>query len=114
MRLRDKTALKKIVSEINIALEFVGDISLEDFLRNEMMKRAVGMTAINVGELVKNLTSEFRIVNSQIPWKDVAGFRDIAAHKYETLDMQQVYNTVREDFPALKLQIENILAADES
>lgn len=114
MRLRDKTALKKIVSEINIALEFVGDTSLENFLGNELMKRAVGMTAINIGELVKNLTDELRSANPQVPWKDITGFRNIAAHKYETLNMAQVYQTVKESFPELKLQIEQILAADES
>lgn len=113
MRLRDKTALKKIVSEIILAKEFVADISLENFMGNEIIKRAVSMTVINIGELVKNLSAEFRAETSQVPWKNIAGFRDIAAHKYETLNMSQVYQTVKEDFPALKIQIEQILAAEE-
>ena len=114
MRLRDKTTLKKIVSEINIGLEILADIPLENFLDNETLKRAIAMTAINIGELVKGLTDEFRRANSHVAWKEAAAFRDIVAHKYETLKMTVVYDTFKHDFPEFKSQIEQILAADES
>jgi len=67
------------------------------------------MTTINIGELVKNLTSDLKDKYKQIPWKAVAGMRDITAHKYQTLRMEDVYNTIKSDFPVLKEQIENIL-----
>ncbi len=44
-----------------------------------------------------------------IPWKAIAGFRDVAAHKYQTLRMEDVFETVVADFPTLKEQIEKIL-----
>ena len=112
MRLKDKTILKKIISEIDKGLVFLGDTRLEKFLNNEMMKYAVAMTAINIGELVKNLTMEFREKNPQVKWKNIAGLRDIAAHKYETLDMNLVYVILTKDFPELKVQIEKILESD--
>ena len=67
------------------------------------------MTTINIGELVKNLTPDLKDKYKQIPWKAVAGMRDITAHKYQTLRMEDVYNTIKSDFPVLKEQIENIL-----
>ena len=82
---------------------------MEQFLQNEMLMRAVSMTVINIGELVKNLTDETRMQHPNIPWKAIAGFRDIAAHKYQTLRMEDVYETVAADFPALKEQIEALL-----
>lgn len=112
MRLRDKTVLKKICSEIDIATKILNGISLENFLNEETVKRAVAMTAINIGELVKSLTQELKDANKQVNWKSAAMLRNIAAHKYETLDMPQVYDTVKKDFPELKLQIEKILEAD--
>ncbi len=45
MQHRDKILLKKIVSEIDIGIEMMGEIGLEDFLHNEMLKRAIGMTS---------------------------------------------------------------------
>ena len=113
MRLRDKTVLKKICSEIDVATEILRDTSLENFLQNELLKRATGMTAINIGELTKHLTMEFRNNYPQVAWKNAAKFRDVVAHKYETLDMSDVYETVTKDFPELKLQIEKILEAEE-
>lgn len=67
------------------------------------------MTVINIGELVKALSENFRSDYKNIPWKSIAGFRDIAAHKYQTLHMQDVYFTVTNDFPVLKENIKQIL-----
>ena len=67
------------------------------------------MTVINIGELVKSLTVEIRTEHNSIPWKSIAGFRDITAHKYQTLKMGDVYKTVSDDFPVLKENIQKIL-----
>lgn len=109
MERRDRTILQKVLSEIEIARQMMNGCTLEQFKQNEMLMRAVGMTVINIGELVKNLTDETRLANPSIPWKAIAGFRDIAAHKYQTLRMDDVYETVVTDFPALKTEIEQIL-----
>ena len=94
MRLRDKTILKKICSEIDVATKILGNTSLENFLTNETVKRAVAMTAINIGELVKSLTPELKSANNHISWKEAAALRNVAAHKYEALEISQVYDTV--------------------
>ena len=112
MQHRDKIILQKIISEIDIGVEMVGKTGLEDFLNNEMLKRAIGMTVINIGELTKNITAETRAAYPVVPWKEVAGFRDIAAHKYQTLRMEDVYLSVVEDFPELRKQLVKILSQE--
>lgn len=112
MQRRDKIILQKIVSEIEIIADFLGNMSREEFLSDEKTKRAIGMTIINVGELIKNLSQEFREKFSQVSFKNAARFRDVVAHKYETLDMKDVYKTVSEDFPELKVQIIKILETE--
>lgn len=67
------------------------------------------MTAINVGELVKVVTDELRNKYKEFPWKAVAGMRDITAHRYQTLRMEDVYMTVHEEYPVLMQQLQNIL-----
>ena len=101
---RDKIIITKVVSEINIGCDMLGIVTLEEFLNDEKLKRAISMTVINIGELVKNITDDTRKEYVHIPWKAIAGMRDIAAHKYQTLRMEDVYNTVRVDFPILKKQ----------
>ena len=97
MNLRDGIILQKVLSEVNIAAGMMKGCSLTEFLDNEMLKRAVCMTVINVGELVKNLTEDCRLSHPEVAWKEIAGFRDIAAHKYQTLRMEDVYETAVSD-----------------
>lgn len=110
MNHRDEIILKKVLSEVNVAADMMKGYSLADFLDNEMLKRAVCMTVINVGELVKNLTEDCRLSHPEVAWKNIAGFRDIAAHKYQTLRMEDVYETTVTDFPDLQRKITKILA----
>lgn len=112
MQRRDFVVLTKILSEITIALGMIESKGFESFDHDEILKRAVCMTVINIGELVKSLSSEFRMNYNNVPWKEIAGFRDIAAHKYQTLHMEDVYHTVTVDFPELSSQINEILSSD--
>ncbi|MGI6712373.1 MAG: DUF86 domain-containing protein, partial [Bacillota bacterium] len=51
---------------------------------------------INIGELVKSLPKNFCDANPQLPWRRIAGMRDIAAHKYKQLDMDAVWIVANE------------------
>jgi len=112
MQRSDKIILEKIINAIEVGLKVFDDISLENFLNDDKMKLAMAMTIIRIGELVKTLSEEIRGKNPHIEWKAIAGFRDIAAHKYDTLRMRDVHDTIKNELPKLKLQIEQILAAE--
>ncbi|MEA4962185.1 HepT-like ribonuclease domain-containing protein [Lutispora sp.] len=72
------------------------------FLVDEKTKRATSMTLIIIGELVKNLTDELKSNYTHIPCKAISGMRDIAAHKYQTIKMGDVWITLISDIPYLK------------
>lgn len=112
MQHRDKIIITKVISEINIGCNMLGTCTLEEFVSDEKLKRAVSMTVINIGELIKNVTEDTRKEYPQIPWRAIAGMRDIAAHKYQTLRMEDVYNTVCTDFPTLKEQLNELVEAN--
>ena len=106
---RDKIVLQKVISEIDIGTGLLGDATLSEFAENELLKRAVCMTVINIGELIKNTSDELRSAHREVPWKAAAGMRDIAAHKYQTLRMEDVYNTAKIDFAELRSLLQAIL-----
>lgn len=54
-----------------------------------------------VGEAARNLSSEYKQGNSQVPWKDVIGMRDWLVHGYSEIDWDRVWNTVISDIPSL-------------
>ena len=113
MRRKDNIIIKKIISEIDVCSDMVKGVSLNSFLEDEKLKRACAMTVINIGELVKNMSDETRAEYKHIPWKAIAGMRDITAHAYQTLRMEDVYNTIVTDLAQIRGELVIILENDE-
>ncbi len=102
---RDRQTCEKLLAEIAIIRDLLEGISPEDFLCDERTVRAVCMTLINIGELVKNLTPALKDAHREIPWRAISGMRDVTAHKYQTLRKEDVYRTCADDIPAFEKQL---------
>lgn len=109
MKSRDRQILLKVLEETEVIFELVEGMEGAEFLRDERTRRAVSMTLINIGELVKNLTPDFRDAHPQVPWKALSVLRNVAAHKYQTLRMEDVWDTVTLDMPRIYSDIERIV-----
>ena len=109
MRDRDAQFLRKVVAEADVIAQLIDGFDLAAFCADERTKRAVSMTLINIGELVKGLSEEVRVSNPHVPWRGVTGLRDMAAHKYQTLRQEDIWETVTNDVPPLRMQIIELL-----
>jgi len=76
---KDIEILKHILADIDDIVKFTSAIDFEGFVSNSMLRKAVCMSLINIGELTKSLSSTFKSDNKQIPWKNISGLRDITA-----------------------------------
>lgn len=54
MQHRDEIIIQKVLSELNLGSEMLGDASLESFLSNEMLKRAISMTCLVYNKNTQN------------------------------------------------------------
>jgi uncharacterized protein with HEPN domain len=106
---KDKGFLLAILRELDMVPQLMEDASLEEFLASEKTQRAVCMTLLNIGELVKGLSDNIRQKYSDVPWKEIAGLRDIAAHKYQSLNMERIYLTAIEYIPKFQSDVFKIL-----
>lgn len=113
MNSRDSQICTRILSEIAVAGQLMEGITMEAFVHDERTARAVSMTLINIGELVKNLTPELKEAHPDIPWRAISGMRDITAHKYQTLRMEDVYSTCANDLPVFEKQIQQLMDKDK-
>ena len=109
MSRRIRTILDKIMQEAAALAQIVHQLDESAFLQSEITMRATCMTLINIGELVKNLDDDFRASHKHVPWRDIAGFRDVAAHGYFTLRMEEVWIYASKELPVLVAQIKDIL-----
>ena len=62
-----------------------------------------------IGEAVAHLSPEMQKRYSNIPWPDIIGLRNIVVHNYFGIDWEEVWRTVTQDLPVLRVQISAIL-----
>lgn len=105
---RDEALLKYISNEITIILSLTDFLTVNDFLANDERQRAICMTLINIGESVKQLSANLKLKHKYIDWKGASSFRDVAAHKYGSLRMEDVWAVIEQDLPNFKNQIAEI------
>jgi uncharacterized protein with HEPN domain len=106
---RDEASLKAILREISSVPGMMKGYSLERFLKSEKTQKAICMTLLNIGELVKGISDDFKNLNPSVSWKEIAGLRDITAHRYHSLNMERVWTTAKMDIPELKCQITDLM-----
>lgn len=64
-----------------------------------------------IGEATKNLSTTLRDQYPQIPWRRIAGLRDVLIHNYMGVDLDAVWEITQRNLPQLKKQIQDILEA---
>lgn len=62
-----------------------------------------------IGEAVKNLPEKLRKSLPHIPWKFIAGMRDMVIHEYFNIDEETIWKTIKTDLPSFKKEIQKLL-----
>ena len=88
---RDLSVLRHILNycdEIEKTVERFG-ADRELFLHDNVYHNAVSLCILQIGELVGNLTEEFRASHPGIPWREIRLMRNIVAHRYNDYMMEK-------------------------
>jgi len=81
----------------------------KEFHNDTMLQDAVIRNFEIIGEAAKRVPEAYCRANSQIPWRLMAGFRDVLIHAYEGIDLKRVWQIVRHDLPLVKEAVEKLL-----
>lgn len=101
--------IEDIIEAIRKIDEFIGDMSFEDFLDNEMASSAVVLQLIIIGEASKNIPDEIRKNYSGLPWSDMARMRDKIAHSYFSIGLNIVWEVIKGRLPVIEPQLRKML-----
>jgi len=106
---RDSASLLDIVNAANRVLQFAEGLDKSALATNEEKQSAMLYQIIVIGEATKRLSSEFRNQHPEIPWKDIAGMRDILAHQYDRVNLNTLWDAIQIDIPELLTLLEPLL-----
>ena len=108
---RDLYILSKIIKYCQEANETVTRFgnSLDALKTDNIYKNAIAMCILQIGELVGHLSEDFTDKYRKMPWKQIKGMRNIAAHGYEEFDVDIIWQTLKEDLPSLNNYCNDIL-----
>lgn len=102
--------LQDILSYAEKVQRFTADLRSPDSLAEDEMRLLATVRALEIiGEAVKRLPHSLRRRYPQVPWKDIAGMRDILAHGYYDIDLEIVWKTVQQDIEPLRNAVRQIL-----
>jgi uncharacterized protein with HEPN domain len=101
--------LKHISDECSYLLSVSKDLSKDEFLDNETLKRAVIRSLEIIGEATKKIPADFKIKWSSIQWKNMAGMRDRLIHDYIGVNYSIVWDVFKNKIPVLYEQIIEVL-----
>ncbi|MBI5144275.1 MAG: DUF86 domain-containing protein [Candidatus Omnitrophica bacterium] len=105
----EQVFLRHIVDEINFLLKETKNVKIEEFMKDEVSKRACARSLEIIGEAAKNLSLDFKKRHKNIEWKNLAALRDKIIHYYFGVNWDIVWDVIRNKLPELKEKVEKIL-----
>ncbi|MCX6669737.1 MAG: DUF86 domain-containing protein [Methanothrix sp.] len=91
-------------------LRYTEDIDFDQFAADERTYDAVIFNLVILGEAAKHVPPVVRERYPNVPWRKVAGLRDISVHRYFGLDEEILWDILQKQIRPILDQINQILA----
>jgi len=106
-----KLRLEDIIEACGQIARYIEGYDFERFAQDAKTRDAVMRQFEIAGEAVKSVPESLRGLEPEIPWRLVAGFRDVLSHSYFAVEMNIVWDAASVKAPALKAACERLLTA---
>lgn len=97
----DHYYIQKIKKDLEFIVVHMQDVDLEELNRNEILLDSMLFRMIQLSENAKKLSDEYKNARDHIPWNALYGLRNRIVHDYGNVDLNVVYETLKNDIPEL-------------
>ena len=101
--------LKHILKSITDIEEFTSE-GRNQFYESRLIQAAVIRNLEVIGEATKHISKDILRLYPEMPWKQMAGLRDVLIHDYMGVDLDIVWNVIQREIPRIKKMIVAILS----
>ena len=84
--------------------------SKQVFVESTLVQDAVVRNFEIIGEATKRLSQQSKNARPDVPWRRIAGLRDVLIHNYMGVDFERVWGVIEQELPGLKAAILELLA----
>jgi uncharacterized protein with HEPN domain len=93
---------------IQHALQFTAGLDYERFAADNRTSYATVRALEIVGEAAKRVPDEIRSLDPTIPWRKMAGMRDVIIHRYDEVNLAEVWDAVQGNLEELLPRLERL------
>jgi uncharacterized protein with HEPN domain len=104
----DQIYIEHILQSIDRIESYLTGKDHQSFSNDYLTQDAVVRQLEIIGEATKRISKELQNINSQVPWSDMSGMRDILIHDYIDVDIDIVWKTATESIYKLKSMLQNL------
>ncbi|MCS7079430.1 MAG: DUF86 domain-containing protein [Chloracidobacterium sp.] len=100
--------LAQILERISRILDYTSE-GRQSFMNDMRTQDAVIRNLEVIGEAVKRIPEEFRKAHPHIPWRALAGLRDVLIHQYDSVNPAEIWQAIDADLKPLQAEIQAAL-----
>jgi uncharacterized protein with HEPN domain len=112
---RDDATLLDVWRAGHLAVTFARDVPDAAGLRRDVKTRSAVLHQLLVmGEAVKRLSPAFRAAHPALPWRQMAGLRDVLIHAYDLVEEEEVWRVLQRELPDVLARLDPLLPPDHT
>jgi len=112
MKPRDDERLQDMLESARKTVRFAQGKSRSDLDADELLSLGLVRLIEIIGEAAKNVTDSTKLTHPEIPWRQIAATRDRLIHAYSSIDLDIIWDIIKNDLPSLISSLERVLASN--